>query len=763
MDIVHKMLAPQEAASENGSETESNIESVKPAPKRTKSKRKASTSVKSEEVNLLRKEIEEMKFYQELEQTEYQEMKEKMHNYEKQMKEIGKNSKKKEESSRRPASSHAGTRETKSRSKQLHKIEEESEFADSNMDTIDLIAGNTRSSTPKRSSESDRILQKKLKKRDHQIQQLKTKLSEKVTSSKESSGKIKALAKEYEKRLTRMETLKDEEIDDIKEHYKQMMETLAKQVQKSGKRHQEELERNANLRSMMEEMRNDMTDREKNLESKIKVQLSTMKKNELKLTKTETKLDRTGSKYSSLKNELDETLKSNQEYSEKLASIEKSAEETEENLKKEIKENKEKYEHELKELRDAHERENTALRISVEEEISLLTTKMIDVEKLFDEEASEHDKTAARLRDLEDELRDREIEEEKLNEQITELEDKLKKTREELQEEINALEVSGTEKSAQHEEQLLKTAKERMSITNELKAANEKNLKIEQEIKQLTDDKIKKAKTMKKRVLEIDDLQFRLNTINEAHLKEVKLRDIEFVKAKKKWNINEQRMRAEIQEMREAQEKFDALQETASGTPVAERNIEEKKILESQKKLIEQLKADKASLQMAVASIRGKATKEITALEKELAKSRRALVSTAYERRLDKKIEIQHTADEERGHEELARSPAPESVPAPVQESHHNTNADDLVESNRTSFRDDEESEIHKEENYSRGHIESPHSESSSTESTVPVNNQPKKIQRLQESKRGLTAQKSYRNYVRNRKFSKKNVTVGNE
>ena len=752
------MNTPDDVPSEMGSEAASGSNSVEHEKKtrsgrgggnrRKSSKPKGGGAPKNDEVNILRKEIEEMKFYQELEQTEYQEMKEKMHTYEKQMKDLGKR-KTKDDTNRR------GTTHSVAASKALHKIEEESEFASSNVDTIDLIASVSPKSSRKM-SENDKILQKKLKKRDTQIQQLKSKLSEKVTSSKESSGKLKSLAKEYEKRLIRMESLKDEEIEEIKDHYKVMMETLAKQLQKSSTRLNDEAEKNANIRSMMEEMRNDMTKREVELEKKIKNQQVSIKKSETKLTRSEAKLDRSGSKYSSLKNELDAALKSNSDYSTKVDELEeklaKTKEELEEKLTKtndmysdKIEEMEEKFNLDLRELEETHDRDNRNLQNSVEEEISAMTAKLVDAEKYIEKEANEHDQTAAKLEETKEQLQEKEEEIETLTDRTQELEETLNKTREELQEEINRLDAQVGAKNTTHDKQVTDLAKESMNMIKELKTANDKLFQAEKELRLLNDDKIKKNKNLKKRVLEINDLQFRLDSINEVHLKEIKLRDIEYVKAKKKWNMNEQRLQKEMEELKDAQEKYEALQETESGNIVFERAVEDQKRMDSQKLLIDQLKSDKAHLQMVVASLEGKANKEILVLEKELTKMKRLQLTTAYDRKLERKIEHQQV-EEMRSYEDSLHQ--------------HHTDDESLVSQRRDEEPEERGSGSSKEDKFA---VEIESSEISSTESaTVPVHHV-KPVAKVVEPKRGITAQRSYRNYVRNRKFSKKNVTVGNE
>lgn len=191
MDLVKRIMIPPNAygsasATDSDGDTNSQGSSIKKKGKVAKK-----TGGGNEEVQMLRKEIEEMKFYQELEQTEYQEMKQKMHKYEKQVNEMAKQKSK------------------PSTSKKLAKVEEESEVL-SGIDTVDMMAISPSESNVNAPSSS------KIKKKDNQIKQLKSKLNEKVATAKESSGKLKNMAKEYEKRFNKMESMKDEEVEEIK-------------------------------------------------------------------------------------------------------------------------------------------------------------------------------------------------------------------------------------------------------------------------------------------------------------------------------------------------------------------------------------------------------------------------------------------------------------------------------------------------------------------------------------------------------------------
>ena len=175
-----------------------------------------------EEVDMLRKEVEEMKFMQELEQSDYKQMKEKLQTYEKDMKDT----------------KHDG-KDGKSPKKPLSNTGIGSEV---DGDTVELLLIKPTTFRAKKSMSPESI-EKRIKERDAHIKLLKNKLEEKVTTTKLSENKLKTLAKEYEKRLNTMESLKDEEIEDLKEQYKEMMEDLALQIVKSKDRTKEEEEK----------------------------------------------------------------------------------------------------------------------------------------------------------------------------------------------------------------------------------------------------------------------------------------------------------------------------------------------------------------------------------------------------------------------------------------------------------------------------------------------------------------------------------------
>ena len=124
--------------------------------------------------------------------------------------------------------------------------------------------------------------------------------------------------------------------------------------------------------------------------------------------------------------------------------------------------------------------------------------------------------------------------------------------------------------------------------------------------------------------------------------------------------MSEQKLQEELNDVKEEQARFEALQETESGKLVVESAAADKKLIDSQKKLIDQLKADKATLQLNVATLEGKANTEIMALQKELTKTKRLLSSTNYERRLETKMQSQNGADGAKEHTDF-RSPIEEN------------------------------------------------------------------------------------------------------
>ncbi len=691
----------------------------------------------NDEVDLLRKEIEELKFYQELEQTEYNEMKEKMRTYEKQMKEMEAKKEKQpprqstaetrrsEKSGKSGISGKSGKSSKSGKSERsLRKIDEDSELLDlSNIDTIELITSSAAKNSKKgrKGSGKDNILHKKLMKRDSQIQELKTKLEEKDLSSKESSGKLKALATEYERRLFLMEKLKDEEIDDVQDHYKQIMESLAKQIQRIGKRHNEEVEKNIDLRAMMKEMATDMSKREKELERQLNLQQASMKKNDLKLGKAESKLERTGSKYSSIKNELDEALQSNRNYSMRVKQLEQ------------------RYDKDIKELKEKAESEVNEMQLNLEAEIESLTGKLVDMEKLFDEEAAEHDKTMNKLAEVEKAL-----------ETKGELENNQGMKR--LQDEIREL------------------TEERNYLRKDLEATTSKLQKIDFELKLITDDKSVKNRSLKKKSDEIQAMQKKVLKMKDSHAKELKMKDIDFVKAKKKWSLSEQKLQGEIEDLKKVLERFEELQETDSGNLIIEGAAEYRNKCEFQKKLIEQLKSDKASLQLKIANLKGKQKTETMELEKELTRTRRLLTASNYERTLDRKMGTQHRIEmtrsqelnDERREEVEAQSEVDDEEPLlqtistqfDMNESHHHVS---VIDEKSSAEKDGE-----KVQDRRTSTLESP--SASSEESTVLVANaKPNKyVEQPKGGKGGLSTQKSYRNYVRKRQFIRRKPVKAN-
>lgn len=183
------------------------------------------------EVQNLKKELEELKFYQELERTEYEDMKRKMHS-------------------------------AQNKKKRTTKL--------SQAITTDSGASNDIFDSLTDDDNANPELLAKLKRKEEEIEKLKKTL------------KTETSPKEFGKRMHKLEKSKNEEINEIKKHYKGLMEQLAKQIQKSNDRHDDEVKKNTALRSTMEEMRQDMASREQELEDKLLEMEAILKRSELK-------------------------------------------------------------------------------------------------------------------------------------------------------------------------------------------------------------------------------------------------------------------------------------------------------------------------------------------------------------------------------------------------------------------------------------------------------------------------------------------------
>jgi hypothetical protein len=80
-----------------------------------------------------------------------------------------------------------------------------------------------------------------------------------IVAKDKEIARLNTNAKAFANRFTKFETDKEEEIEDIKSHYKSMMENLSKQIQKANGRHDDEIKKHTNIRYAMDELRHDIT------------------------------------------------------------------------------------------------------------------------------------------------------------------------------------------------------------------------------------------------------------------------------------------------------------------------------------------------------------------------------------------------------------------------------------------------------------------------------------------------------------------------
>jgi len=258
------------------------------------------------EVQNLKKELEELKFYQELERTEYEDMKRKIYS--------AQNKKK----SNTTKVSQAVTTET-------------GVSNEGSNDIFDSISED---------DDANPELHAKLKRKEEEIEKLKKTL------------KTETSPKEFGKRMHKLEKSKNEEIEEIKKHYKGLMEQLAKQIQKSNDRYDDEVNKNSVLRSTMEEMRQDMASREQELENKLLEMEAILKKSELKAQKLGQRLTSAEENLANAQVKLSESVEKMQLQESKMRELE------------------EDFEEERKETLDNYEKEADMATAKFKEEVS---------------------------------------------------------------------------------------------------------------------------------------------------------------------------------------------------------------------------------------------------------------------------------------------------------------------------------------------------------------------------------------------------------
>jgi chromosome segregation ATPase len=512
--------------------------------------RKTKSSKANREVEHLKKELEELKFYQELERTEYEDMKRKMYNMEKKQKTV-----------------------------RSRNVDENGEPVDGD-DVFDSIS-------EEEDGANHADLKSKLRQKEEEVRKLEHQL------------KTDTNAKEFGKRMHKLEKAKNEEIDEIKTHYKGLMEQLAKQIQKANERYDDEVKKNSGLRKTLEDMRQDMASREQELENKLLEMGNVLAQSERRVRELEKKLVSTEENLANTESKLNEALEDRKKHEKKMRNLE------------------EDFEEERKEMIASHNQdkdylttEHESIVEGLQQEIDELKKKMNATLEKLDTEERAHEDTVVQLKNTENALKAVRDENVRLEELAKEATNEARLHRIQADNEVKEVKEDRKTQLAQLHDKISQLHGDKMTLATELKSTTAKLLAAEKKVELMGENNTQKQGALRRKTSELEQLQLELRNLADRHLKDVKFKDLQLVRERKKWIATEQALKKEIEDIKMSPA-FQRLQLEKS-PDVATASLEELK------QLVEQLRAEKASLTLQMSAIKERTARDMKNLEKKL-------------------------------------------------------------------------------------------------------------------------------------------------
>jgi hypothetical protein len=517
------------------------------------------------EVSHLKKELDELKFYQELERTEYEDMKRKLYNME--------NKKNKKSSGNTVANQTTFTPPAATATAD--------ESRGSNEDIFGSLSGDSNGQTA--------VLLLKLKKREDELARLEKKF------------KTETDPKEFGKRMHKLEKTKNEEIEEIKTHYKGLMEQLAKQIQKSSERHDDEIKKNTNLRETMEEMRQDMASREQDLEEKLLEMEAVLKKTEHKTFKLEQKLAMA-----------EENLANNQV---KLSQ----ATEVKDEAEKRMREVEEDFEDERREMISTFEKgkdfikaEGGKVQDDYQVEIQDLREQLHAISEKLDIEKRAHEESVARTREAQSLVQRKGLEFEVICRDAKEAEKEanLQKTKTEMK--LAKVEGDCQRQLDEFNERIKRIVTDKIALKDNLKEADARAFAADKKAGLMSDSTAQKNGALRRKNLELESVQLELRNLCDRHIKDIKFRDLQFVRERKKWNASDQTLKKQLEDLKSSPAYQRVL---LSRSP----NLHAEQASENQlREMVEQLRGEKASLLLQMSTMKERSTRDFRKLEKKI-------------------------------------------------------------------------------------------------------------------------------------------------
>jgi len=589
--------------------------------------RDSSPEEDQEKITSLEQQVEELKFYQELESNEFTSVKQKLKKYENRTlaaeKQKKKEAKKKAEEGKQKYRS-VRTLEVEREREREKDAKEEREMAKTK--TREKMKQEERDRMVKIMQEQNAKLEKKkeqkVKESQAQIKHLQEKLDELTFCRQLELKEIKVANKKLKEQELHFRNIKQEGEDRFEEinlQFNDKMDKLAKQLQKMKKRQDNTLQEKESLLEEKEEFKKSSTRELQDIKEKHAEELKRM---EVALRKAEERInfakengrkevekanDSADKRVEQLeKNVSNEWNKKVKEMEDKVELMKQIALEERAQFSDEVKELKRKNENALEKVMenykfDKRQHDGTLAEVDkrLKDSIQMKENKIDELENMLQIKEVEQQETKSQLDADRGALQEKEKEIEMLKEKLSTTEKSVTLFRERARTEMDAIKAAVHDNKDHHVECLVEKEKEKLKIMGEVKVLKVKLSKSEKEVETTSAGQSKTMGMLKAKLIELENAKEQVAKFNEMHQKGLKAKDVQYARDKKKWSMVEQKLREELSELKISSS--------------YQRDSQESEV--ELRAMVEKLKSEKSALQLKMIAVEDKSSQRI---EKEL-------------------------------------------------------------------------------------------------------------------------------------------------
>ena len=453
-----------------------------------------------------------------------------------------------------------------------------------------ISAKNNNNISAKNKAKKHAALVEKFKEKSEELERLEKKF------------KAESDPKEFGKRMYKLEKKKDGEIEDIKNHYKGLMEQLAKEIKKANDRNDNEMKKNSNIRANMEKMRQDMASREQSLEEKVIEMEAVLNKTEAKTASIEERLADVNIKLEHNQVDLNAANANKCENEKRLRELEEDFEDERREIISTFEEGKDIIENNTKQ-------EQVQLQNIVEDlqqQVDALTANL-SIEK------NAHEDTVAQIKEAKSLLEMKEREYDSLLVEAKEAQQYVKSFQDKGERETKTLMKECKKQLDENDEKIHKLLAETSALNMELKGASKMANAADKKAGIMSDFTFQKQGALQRKNAELEAAKHERLTIHGKHANILKTRDHQFVRDTKKWQLTEQSLRNQIEEIKSSPEYQKFFQYTSKRP-----NSAAVRGSSNLKEIADQLRGEKASLQLQIASLEDRSGRDIRSLENKI-------------------------------------------------------------------------------------------------------------------------------------------------